>query len=219
MKKRVGSLSIIIFFITTHLSAADADGGKAVAEMRAPSPEVLQWLPKLKTLPTGDECWPDWRHDFGVGEEVAYDGSLHRLAGDADGFTELLVLLEMDVHAVSAVLSKDGSTALHHAVAADLYDHCLLLIMFGANPQVRDSAAMRPIDYCQATATGERIKEMLEKIEAALDVWFVPPAPVVPVGMRAPAMAMAVHVPDEYRRMFDIIAVYRAKKRPACVPQ
>lgn len=218
MKKRVGSLSIIIFFITTHLSAADADGVKVVTEICAPSPVMFRRFPYLKTLATGDECWPDWRYDFEVGEEGAYDGSLHRLAGDAAEFAGLLELLEKDLYVVSAALPENGSTALHYAVAADLYDHCLLLIMFGANPLLMDNNTKRPIDYCQATATGERIKDLLEKIETGLDAWFVPPAPVVPVGMRAPAMAMAVHVPDEYRRMFDIIAA-RMKKRPACLPQ
>lgn len=205
---------VLMFLVVTSVCAIDVN---FTEKSENPSPEMLWRFPQLKTTASGDECWPDTGFEVMV-EDRYYDGSLHKLASNAEEFGKLLTLLESSWIPVDVILPEDGGTALHHAVTADLYEHCLLLIMFGADPFIKDKAAKRPIDYCQPTEVGARIRVVLEIISAGLGRWLVSSASAVSVGMRVSAMALAVHVHPEYRRMFELIETARKENRPMCAP-
>jgi ankyrin repeat protein len=62
---------------------------------------------------------------------------------------------------IATLADHNGRTALHVAVANGLYDHVMVLLNYGANPLLPDSAGSTPLDE----ATQRNDSEMIQLLE------------------------------------------------------
>ena len=102
---------------------------------------IDEWLERWRALQAHvEEPWPLYPE-----ERLQWDADerLHIYAGTSGSFDELLQFIEIPGYPVDMGRTPhDPETALHAAARAGLFDHCVLLLIAGADPRRYDAAVL-----------------------------------------------------------------------------
>jgi hypothetical protein len=108
---------------------------------------IDEWLERWRALQAHvEEPWPLYPE-----ERLQWDADerLHIYAGTAGSFDELLQFIEIPGYPVDMGRTPHNpETALHAAARAGLFDHCVLLLIAGADPCRYDAAGCKPAQVC-----------------------------------------------------------------------
>lgn len=174
---------------------------------------IDEWLERWRVLHAHvEEPWP-----LHPAERLQWeaDGRVHTYAATAGSFDELLQFLEVPGYPVDIGRTPhEPETALHAAARAGLFDHCVLLLIAGADPRRYDAAGCKPAQVCPSSVEGEKIKGLLEQVEAQIIAFGEPSLS----GIKLAGKALAVCAPDVARDMHAQLTVARRRIRPAAYP-